>query len=125
MISLSPIERKALKARAHHLDAVVMIGDAGLTPSVLKEIDVALKSHELIKVRVLGDDRELRQTIATEVVSALDAGLVQHIGKLLVFFRPAPPESVKPAKPRRPSGPRRTKKQLGSTEPKPTRGTRR
>jgi putative YhbY family RNA-binding protein len=125
MIALSPIERKALKARAHHLDPVVMIGDAGLTAPVMKEIDAALKSHELIKVRVLGDDRAVRQAMAAEVAAAMEAGLVQHIGKLLVFFRPAPPEMAKPPKPRRPSGPRRTKKQLGTTAPKPARGARR
>ena len=91
-----------------------MVGDAGLSPSVAREIDQALRSHELIKVRVLGDDRGVRQALADTLCAQLDAGLVQHIGKLLVFFRPLPPESEKPVKPRRPPGPRRTKKQLGS-----------
>ena len=111
---LSPIERKALKARAHHLDPVVMIGDAGLTPAVIHEIEVALKSHELIKVRVAGDDRLLRKTLVDDICLQVDAAPVQHIGKLLVFFKPRPPETERTAKARRPAGPRRTKKQLGS-----------
>jgi len=114
MNPLSPTERKALKARAHHLDPVVMIGDAGLTAAVIHEIEVALKSHELIKVRVAGDDRELRKALVDDICRQADAAAVQHIGKLLVFFRPRPAETARTVKPRRPSGPRRTKKQLGS-----------
>jgi putative YhbY family RNA-binding protein len=111
MISLTPAERTALKARAHHLAPVVMIGDSGLTDAVVREIDVALKSHELIKVRVLGDDREARNAHAATIGERLDAVTVQSIGKLLVFFRPNPADTEKPARPRKPSGPRRTKKQ--------------
>jgi len=113
MLELSPVERKALKARAHHLDPVVMIGDAGLTPAVLREIRLALASHELIKVRVLGDDRDARQEMLTTICAELEAAPVQAIGKLLVLFRPKPEEKTT-AKPRKPSGPRRTKKQLGA-----------
>lgn len=111
MIALTPAERSALKARAHHLDPVVIIGDSGLSEAVLKEIDTALKSHELIKVRVLGDDREARNGYASAIGENLDAVTVQAIGKLLVLFRPGPPEEKKAARPRKPSGPRRTKKQ--------------
>ena len=67
-----------------------MIGEAGLTPAALREIDIALKSHELIKIRVLGDDRERRDTLIMEICTALDASPVQHIGKILVIFRPRP-----------------------------------
>jgi len=78
-----------------------MIGEAGLTPAVLKEIDAALKSHELIKIRVLGDDRERRKRLPGEICAALDASPVQQIGKILVVFRPRPePAEPKPA-PRR------------------------
>ncbi len=111
MIALTPAERSALKARAHHLAPVVMIGDSGLSEAVLKEIDTALKSHELIKVRVLGDDRDARNAYATSIGERLDAATVQAIGKLLVLFRPAPAEDKKPPRTRKPSGPRRTKKQ--------------
>ena len=93
MKPLSSAERRALKARAHHLQPVVMIGEAGLTPAVLKEIDLALKSHELIKVRVLGGDRGRREGLIGGICAALDAGPVQQIGKILVIFRPRPEEA--------------------------------
>ncbi|MBI3044458.1 MAG: ribosome assembly RNA-binding protein YhbY [Betaproteobacteria bacterium] len=96
MKELIPAERRALRAKAHHLHPVTMIGGAGLTPAVLKEIDLALKSHELIKVRVLGDDRQRRETLAAEICAALDANPVQHIGKVLVLFRPRPEGEAEP-----------------------------
>jgi RNA-binding protein len=91
---LAPAQRRALKAKAHHLEPVVIVGDAGLTPAVLDEIDVHLKSHELIKIRVHGDDRDARIAMITAIGEALDASLVQHIGKTLVMFRPKPPETA-------------------------------
>jgi putative YhbY family RNA-binding protein len=92
MKSPTPAERRALRARAHHLHPVIMIGDAGLTPAVLHEIDLALRSRELIKVRVLGDDRERRRRMPAEIAAALDASPVQQIGKILVLYRPRPEE---------------------------------
>ena len=92
MKELTPAERRALRARAHPLHPIIMIGEAGLTPAVLHEIDVALKSHELIKIRVLGDDRERRRLMPGEIAAALDASPVQHIGKILVLYRPRPPQ---------------------------------
>ncbi|WP_373754363.1 ribosome assembly RNA-binding protein YhbY [Neisseria weixii] len=80
----------ALKARAHHLSPVVMIGQHGLTESVVKETDNALSAHELIKVRILGDERDERVAIAEALCEAVDAQLVQHIGKLLVLWRKRP-----------------------------------
>ena len=101
MNPLTPAERRALRARAHHLHPVVMIGEAGLTPAVLNEIDLALKSHELIKIRVLGAERSRRDSLIAEIGAALGASPVQHVGKILVVFRPRPeaPEP-KPARPR-------------------------
>lgn len=111
---LTPAERRALKARAHHLHPVVMISDAGLTPAVINEINVNLKSHELIKIRVMGDDRRQRQNLIDEICRELDASPVQLIGKILVIFRPRPePDEKKTAPaPRRKTrkGPRRTKR---------------
>ena len=112
-------QRRALKARSHHLEPVVMIGDAGLSPEVAREVDLALSSHELIKVRVLGDDRVARVQLAAEICTRHDAALIGHIGKMLVLFRARPPESEKAAKPRRRAGPRRTKKQLGARAERP------
>jgi putative YhbY family RNA-binding protein len=95
MNALTSAERRALRARAHPLHPVIMIGEAGLTPAVLKEIDSALKSHELIKIRVPGADRTARGALIDEICAALDASPVQHIGKILVIFRPRP-EPVEP-----------------------------
>lgn len=94
--SLSPAERQELKALAHALAPVVIIGEAGLTPAVLAEIDRSLAAHELIKVRVGGDDREARLAMRDRVVAELDAASVQVIGKLLVFYREKPPEAPAP-----------------------------
>lgn len=78
-----------------------MIGDAGLTPAVLSEVDAALKGHELIKIRVLGTDRAARAAMIGKICAALDASPVQHIGKILVVFRPRPEAPApKPARPR-------------------------
>lgn len=98
---LTPVERRALRARAHHLQPVVMVGDAGLTPAVIKEIDVNLRSHELIKIRVLGDGRQQRENLIDEICRVLDARPVQHIGKILVIFRRNPELGEKKAPPRR------------------------
>ena len=89
-IELSIQDRKAHRASAHHLDPVVMIGGDGLTPSVKKEVDAALKAHGLIKVRVFGDDRLARERIYDEIADDLGAAQIQHIGKLLVLWRPLP-----------------------------------
>jgi putative YhbY family RNA-binding protein len=87
-IQLSIAERKAHRADAHHLDPVVMIGNDGLTPAVKKEIDAALKAHGLIKVRVFGDDRLQRESMYQTLADDLGAAPIQHIGKLLVLWRP-------------------------------------
>lgn len=89
-IELTTAERRALRADAHHLDPVVMIGGDGLTPAVVKETDSALKAHGLIKVRVLGDDRAVREEIFAQLCDQLNAAPIQHIGKLLVIWRPVP-----------------------------------
>ena len=108
MKELTAAERRDLRSRAHHLYPVVMIGEAGLTPPVLHEIDVALKSHELIKVRMLGEDRERRGRLGAEICAALDAAEIQSIGKMIVLFRPRPeePADAKKAAPRRGRKPR-------------------
>ncbi len=89
-IELTISERKAHRAEAHHLDPVVMIGNDGLTPAVVKETDAALKAHGLIKVRVQGDDRAAREAIYLQLADQLNAAPIQHIGKLLVLWRPMP-----------------------------------
>ena len=88
MIKLTPAERSVLRAEAHALNPIVIIGDAGLTPAVMKEIELGLDAHGLIKVRVFGDDREQRVAFYETICEQLGAAPVQHIGKLLVLYRP-------------------------------------
>lgn len=94
-IQLTPAVRKEKRGDAHHLDPVVMIGSDGLTPAIIKETDLALKSHGLIKVRVFSDDRAGREAILAALADQLNAAPIQHIGKLLVLWRPMPPKAVK------------------------------
>ena len=89
-IQLTPAERREQRAAAHHLDPVVLIGGDGLTPAVKKEIDAALNAHGLIKVRVFNDDRVARELMYQELTAELNAAPIQHIGKLLVLWRPQP-----------------------------------
>lgn len=88
MLKLTPAQRSDLRSEAHGLNPVVMIGEAGLTPAIVKETDAALKAHGLIKVRVFGDDREARIQYYETLCSELGAAPIQHIGKLLVLYRP-------------------------------------
>lgn len=85
--NLSGSAKRALRAAAHHLDPVVMIGDKGLTSAVLHEIDIALAAHALIKVRVASDDREQRVAFMNDICAKLACESVQHLGKLLVLWR--------------------------------------
>jgi putative YhbY family RNA-binding protein len=88
MLKLTPAERSELRSQAHGIKPVVLIGDAGLTPAVMKEIDAGLNVHGLIKVRVFGDDREARVGMYDTICAELGAAPIQHIGKLLVVYRP-------------------------------------
>jgi len=88
MLKLTPAERSELRSQAHGLKPVVLIGDAGLTPAVMKEIDAGLNVHGLIKVRVFGDDRDARVGMYDTICAELGAAPIQHIGKLLVVYRP-------------------------------------
>lgn len=117
MLQLSSTQRRELRARAHDLNPVVSIAENGLTASVLKEIETNLNAHELIKIRVYGDSRENRLAYYEQICTQLNAAPVQHIGKLLVVFRPIPAEiaaanAKKAPKPRRPipSAPRKSKR---------------
>jgi RNA-binding protein len=116
MPDLSPDECKSLKARAHHLQPVVMIGNAGLTTQVVAEVETALKSHELIKIRVLGEDRAGRRKLIEAICSATGANAVQQVGRMLVIYRPKPPEAEPP-----PTAPAR-KRPARTTKGKPRTG---
>jgi RNA-binding protein len=100
MAPLTPAQRRALRAKAHHLQPVVTIGQHGLTPAVGHEIDLALIKHELVKVRVFSDAREAREAMLATICAEMECAAVQHLGKVLVVWRPSP-EAKKPAPPRR------------------------
>ncbi len=104
-LTLSPTQRRDHRAQAHHLDPVVMIGADGLSAAVRKEVEAALGAHGLIKVRVALDEREARERIFHELADGLGAAAVQHIGKLLVLWRPLPAKAVEERTPRG-AGPR-------------------
>lgn len=107
-IQLTPAQRKVHRAEAHHLNAVVMIGSDGLTAAVKKETDAALNAHGLIKVRVQSDDRVSRENVFQALADELSAAPIQHIGKLLVLWRPLPEKERKTSEDRMP-GPRDVK----------------
>ncbi len=87
-LSLSADQRAELRSAAHVLKPVVLVGAEGLTDAVLKEIKVHLSAHQLIKIRVFGDEREARIAIYEEICDRLNAAPIQHIGKLLVIWKP-------------------------------------
>jgi RNA-binding protein len=97
MKPLTPAERRALRAKAHHVDPVVSVGQHGLTPAVMHEIDLALLAHELVKVRVFNDERDEREALLGQICSGLDCAAVQHLGKVLVLWRPNPEKKAKAA----------------------------
>ncbi len=86
---MNPIEKKKLKAQAHPLKPVVMIGQSGLTPAVLKEINVALDAHELIKVKIRAE-RDERNVIREQICTETQAELVQSVGQVAVIYRKNP-----------------------------------
>ena len=90
---LSAVERKHKRAEAHHLKPVVAIGHDGATAAVRREIEAALNAHGLIKLRVFSDDRAVREALLLELSSTFNAAPVQHIGKLLVLWRPPAPKN--------------------------------
>lgn len=114
MNALSPTEVRALRAAAHHLNPTVAIAGNGLTPNVLKEIDLSLKSHELVKVKTHGIERDDRAALLEQICAALDCAPVQHIGNILILWRPKPEGADEAAKPRRRRAAPKTKKQAAA-----------
>ena len=89
---LTSRERSFLKARAHALEPTVLVGQEGLSDAVLREIERALTAHELIKVRAAGEDRDARRALLDAICARTGADAVQHVGKVLVLWRPRPQE---------------------------------
>lgn len=95
MINLTPTQRRFLRTQAHHLQPVIMIGNAGLSAAVKKEIDLGLRHHELVKIKIASDDREAREQMQAEICEELSAASVQQIGKTLIVFRAADEAKIK------------------------------
>jgi len=93
-VSLKPRERAQLKARAHALEPVVQVGNAGLSDAVVAEVDRALTAHGLIKVKIVGDDRQARVDAAEALCARTDAASVQRVGKIVVLWRPKPEDAA-------------------------------
>jgi RNA-binding protein len=88
--TLSSRERALLKARAHSLEPVVRLGQAGITPELVAEVDRALSAHELIKVSIATADREERVRLGDALAERVDAAPVHRVGKILILWRPEP-----------------------------------
>ncbi len=86
-IKLTNEHKKLLKGMAHHLDPVITVGDKGLSDSLLEEAEKTIAHHELIKVKIAEGDREERETIINELVTALDAQLITKIGRMAIIFK--------------------------------------
>ena len=88
-----------LRGLAHNLNPVVMISNKGLTEGVLKEINICLDAHELIKIKVMNDDKSLRTQMLNDICEQTMATAVHHIGKQLVIYRQSTkPKIVVPSK---------------------------
>lgn len=87
---LTTKDRQILKAKAHNLKPVVMMGGNGLSEAVLKEVDLALKAHELIKVKIQSEGREEKNSLTQEIANQTSSEIVQVIGNILILFRKNP-----------------------------------
>ena len=79
--------KQGLKGQAHKLKPVVMVGNHGVTPAVIKEVDRALNDHTLIKIRISVADREEKRAAFAEICDACEAEAVQLIGNIGVIYR--------------------------------------
>ena len=79
-------QKKSLKAKAHTLKPVIIVGQSGLTESVLKEIEITLDTHELIKIKIRAEKDE-RQKISDQIIAETKAEFIQSIGQIIVIFR--------------------------------------
>ena len=88
-VALTAAQTRFLRGQAHDLKALLQIGNKGVTPAFLAELDAVLEQHELVKVKVAGEDREARDAMIGELAEKADAALVQRIGHAAVLYRPS------------------------------------
>jgi RNA-binding protein len=91
-VELTGKQRSHLRALAHSQKPVVQIGQAGLTPNVIKQIDESLQAHELIKIRVSREAPIDAASAATSILTKTRAALAQIVGRVAVLYRPHPTE---------------------------------
>lgn len=109
ILELTSRERSGLRSAAHSLKPVVLIGDKGLSDAVLKEIDLALAAHGLIKVRAGGEDRETRDALLADICETLSCAPVHHLGKLFILYRPSANKPMPSARPEQAAQPAKRK----------------
>ena len=88
--SLGNPQKKRLRALGHSLRPLVLIGKEGLSATLLASADAALKSHELVKVKLERNAPVERDEAAPLLARTLSAALVQQIGRTFLFYRPNP-----------------------------------
>ena len=88
-VALTAAQPRFLRRQAHNQKALLQIGNKGVTPAFLAELDAVLEQHELVKVKVAGEDREARDAMIGELAEKADAALVQRIGHTAVLYRPS------------------------------------
>jgi len=86
---LTAAQTRFLRGQAHDLRAMLQTGGKGVTDALVAEVDAALEQHELIKVKVAGQEREARDAMIGELAARADAALVQRIGHTAVLYRPS------------------------------------
>ncbi|MEB5476512.1 ribosome assembly RNA-binding protein YhbY [Acinetobacter sp. ESL0695] len=95
MASLSTQESKRLRQIGHSLSPVVIIGGQGLTENVVEETTRALNDHELIKVKVVGEDREVRAEVIELLAQKTQSVVVQKIGKIVLLYKKSAQQNQK------------------------------
>ena len=90
MIALDERQRRHLRRLGHDLKPIVRTGAAGLSDAVLRELDIALRDHELVKVKLVAEDRDQRRAFVERICAETDAAAVQTVGHVALFYRPNP-----------------------------------
>jgi len=94
-MSLNRKQTTYLRGQAHPLSAMLTVGGSGLSESVMTELESTLNHHELLKIRISTDNRDLRKKFAEEICSKTSAELVQQIGKVIIIYRPSEEHKIK------------------------------
>ncbi len=94
-MSLNRKQTTYLRGQAHPLSAMLTVGGSGLSESVMAELESTLNHHELLKIRISTDNRDMRKKLAEEICSKTGAELVQQIGKVIIIYRPSDEHKIK------------------------------